>query len=595
MIELLEIKDFIQKIAEGITLALEIDTQIIDRYCNRIAGTVIQSLPPVGGVVRTILQTGLPHICTSPGYDSICDDCERKGKCDEKGYIHYPIFYNEQVVGVMGIICFSDEQTKKINDSRYRLFSFIEQMCSIIELKLKEYDIASRESKLLEDTLFQNQIMNQTISQLSNGYLYISKDGSIRNYNSQALRILNVSESDISHFKINDLITDPAFSSLFQQKLNTVYERIYIRKKEYGIFVSFFYNNDELIGYTVNFKTIDSFGSRIGGSPHSVLEDTIKLNDYLGESKEMQSIRNLAQKAATQPVNILISGENGTGKEMLAKAIHGSGNRNKNPFIFVNCVAFSADSIDEEIFGSSERSGHLPDSHSLGAIEMANSGTLFLNHIDQLPISVQFKLLSCIKDHYFCKKGSKRKVFSDIRIIAATDVSLPERIAKNEFLEELYYCLCGVPIVLPPLRERGNDIMLYANHFLKKYEKYFTAKSLGFENKIATYFRQYEWSGNLHEMDNVIQYMLSIHNNKTIALTVQDLPSNIRENVKSHGVPKTVHNNISSPSSISLREIENQAILDLLTEYGNTVSGKKLVAQKLGISLATLYRRLREK
>ena len=96
-------------------------------------------------------------------------------------------------------------------------------------------------------------------------------------------------------------------------------------------------------------------------------------------------------------------------------------------------------------------------------------------------------------------------------------------------------------------------------------------------------------------MDNVIQYMLSIHNNKTIALTVQDLPSNIRENVKSHGVPKTVHNNISSPSSISLREIENQAILDLLTEYGNTVSGKKLVAQKLGISLATLYRRLREK
>ena len=88
MIELLEIKDFIQKIAEGITLALEIDTQIIDRYCNRIAGTVVQPLPPVGGVVRTILQTGLPHICTSPGHDPICDDCDRKGNCDEKGYIH---------------------------------------------------------------------------------------------------------------------------------------------------------------------------------------------------------------------------------------------------------------------------------------------------------------------------------------------------------------------------------------------------------------------------------------------------------------------------------------------------------------------------
>lgn len=595
MIELMKIKDFIQKIAEGITLALEIDTQIIDRYCNRIAGTVVQHLPPVGGVVRTILQTGLPHICTAPGHDPICDDCDRKGNCNEKGYIHYPIFYNEQVVGVMGIICFSDEQTRKINDSRYRLFSFIEQMCSIIELKLKEYDIASRESKLLEDTLLQNQIMNQTISQLSNGYLYISKDGSIRNYNSQALRILNISESDIHQSKIMDLIKDPAFSSLFQQKLNTVYERIYIRKKEYGIFVSFFYNNDDMIGYTINFKTIDSFGSRIGGFPHSVMEDPVQLNDYLGESKEIQAVRNLAQKAASQPVNILISGENGTGKELLAKAIHGSGSRSKNPFIFVNCVSFSADSMDEEIFGFSEHSGYLPDSHNLGAIEMANSGTLFLNHIDQLPISVQFKLLSCIKDHFFCKKGSKRKVFSDIRIIAATDVSLPERIANNEFLDELYYCLCGVPIVLPPLRKRGNDIMLYANHFLKKYEKYFTAKSLCFENRIATYFRQYEWFGNLHEMDNVVQYMLSVHNNKTVVLTVQDLPSNIRENVKIHGIPKTVHNNIASPSNISLREIENEAIHDLLSKYGDTVSGKKLVAQKLGISLATLYRRLREK
>ena len=96
-------------------------------------------------------------------------------------------------------------------------------------------------------------------------------------------------------------------------------------------------------------------------------------------------------------------------------------------------------------------------------------------------------------------------------------------------------------------------------------------------------------------MDNVVQYMLSVHNNKTVALTVQDLPSNIRENVKSHGIPKTVHSNISSPSNISLREIENEAIHDLLAEYGDTVNGKKLVAQKLGISLATLYRRLREK
>lgn len=113
MAELLQIQDFIQKIAEGITLATEIDTQVIDCYCNRIASTVSQSLPPVGGIVRNILKTGLPQICTSPGLDPACQYCDRKENCNEKGFIHYPIFYDNSVVGVMGVICFTEEQAKK--------------------------------------------------------------------------------------------------------------------------------------------------------------------------------------------------------------------------------------------------------------------------------------------------------------------------------------------------------------------------------------------------------------------------------------------------------------------------------------------------
>ncbi len=594
MTELLQIQDFIQKIAEGITLATEIDTQVIDCYCNRIAGTVSQSLPPIGGVVRNILKTGLPQICTSPGLAPACQYCDRKENCNEKGFIHYPIFYDDSVVGVMGIICFTQEQAKKIDDSKYRLFSFIEQMCSIIQLKLKEYEIYSREAEMLEEALLQNQILNQAMSQISNGYIFVNKDGTIRNYNDKALQILHTTEKKIHSQTVYELIPDPAFLNLFNQKRNAVYERIYICKKEYGIFVTFFYNENELLGCSVNFKTIDSFCTRMEISDHLSGGNTVSLRDFLGESKEMLAVKKLAQKAAVQPVNVLITGESGTGKEFLARAIHGSSNRSKNPFIAIDCQNFSTETMDEELFGSPDIPDTTPDSHTPGALELASSGTIFLNRIELLPISLQFKLLSCIKNHNFNRKGSNRKVSVDVRIIVSTSASLKQLSHTNEFLEELYYCLSGIPITLPPLRTRKNDIMLYACHILDKHNKYFTSKSLRFDKKINMYFSQYAWPGNIHEMENAIQYMLSIHNNKSLILTADELPVNIRENVNTMGIPQRMQTDMNASSGMPLRSIENQILLDLINERGETVAEKKQIAEKLGISLSTLYRRLSE-
>lgn len=594
MAELLQIQDFIQKIAEGITLATEIGTQVIDCYCNRIASTVSQSLPPVGGIVRNILKTGLPQICTSPGLDPACQYCDRKENCNEKGFIHYPIFYDNSVVGVMGVICFTEEQAKKINDDKYRLFFFIEQMCSIIQLKLKEYDIYSKEAEMLKEALLQNQILNQAMSQISNGYIFINKDGSIRNYNHKALQILNTTEKKIQSQSIYELIPDPAFLNLFNRKISAVYERVHIQKREYGIFVTFFYDQNELLGCSVNFKTIDSFSERLKASSQTVTDNTVSLHDFLGESREMLAVKKLAEKAAIRPVNVLIIGERGTGKEFLARAIHGSSSRSKNPFVSINCQNFSMQNMEEELFGSFEPSGESLNSHTPGALELATSGTIFLSQIELLPVALQFKLLSCIKNHYFTQKGDNRKIYIDSRIIASTSVNLKQLLQNNEFLEELYYCLCGIPITLPPLRIRKNDIMLYANHILDKHNKYFTAKSLRFDKKITACFSQYPWPGNIHELENTIQYMLSVHNNKSPILAPNELPVHIRENVNSMGIPQRMRNDMQASAGTPLRTIENQVLFDLIAEYGDTVAGKKQVAKKLGISLSTLYRRLQE-
>lgn len=596
MIELMQIKDFLQQIAESIALAIEIDTQVFDRYCNRVAGTVFQPLPPIGGVIRDVLKTGQPRISASPGADPACQFCPKQGHCEEFGFIHYPIIYDNQIVGVMGLICFDERQASKLHDQSHRLSSFIERMCEITQIKLKENDIAQKEKEMLQDVQLQNQILNQTISQISDGYIFVDRNGFIRNYNHQAFRILGVTEKAIKAQNIFSLIPDPALHNLFNQHLNTVYERVYIHNKEYGVFVSFFYDNDEYIGCTLNFKTIDSFGIRIETGSSSRSGKTITLKDYLGECKEIRLAKQMAQKATQQPVNVLITGEEGTGKGTLARAIHGSCNRSDKPFVLINCKAISPESIDEELFGGSETvSGEQLSGSVLGKLEIAHSGTVYLNNIDQLPVYSQFKLLSCIKNRYFIKRGSNRKVYIDCLFIAASSTPLEDLVKQDRFNTELYYSLNGIPISLPPLRQRGDDIMICANHMLKLYAPYFSHKDLKFDKKVILYFMRYTWPGNLHEMDNCIQYMLSIKTGRGQIMTADLLPANIKEVFSDQAMTRKIEKKLTSGNTLSMRDIENQTINDLLNQYGNTTEGKKKVAQKLGISLATLYRRMKEK
>lgn len=595
MIELLQIRDFIQQITEGISLASEIDTQVIDCYCNRVAGTVYHPLPSVGGVVRNILKTGIPCIQTHPFTDPACATCEKKEQCTEKGFIHYPIFYNGHVVGVMGLICFDDVQERKLSDNQHQLSSFVERMCEIIQLKLKEYDVVQKEKKLLQETLLQNQFLNQTINQISDGYIFVNPDGTIRNYNTPALRILGVSASTIMQETIYTLIPDPALSHLFSHKSRTIYEQINIHGNKYGIFISFFYNDTELMGCSINFKTIDQFGMQFEFLQKSAGNATITLDTYLGECKKMVRVKKLAQKAIEQPVNVLICGENGTGKETLARAIHGSSNRAKNPFVMIDCMALSSEEINKELFGDSAVSDAVSaDIYAQSKLELACTGTLFINNVDLLPLYTQIKLYSCITNQYLMKSGNDQKIPLDIRIITATTQSLNELVTKKCFLEELYYCLNGIPIQLPPLHERENDIMLYANHMLKKYEKYFSDKHFRFDSKISLYFSQYLWPGNFHEMENAIQYMLSVHDGKGSTLSPATLPANIKESFEHFDVPNKINRTLQAQNASSLRSIENQTISELLAQYGSSTIDKKIVAEKLGISLATLYRRLRE-
>lgn len=214
-----------------------------------------------------------------------------------------------------------------------------------------------------------------------------------------------------------------------------------------------------------------------------------------------------------------------------------------------------------------------------GKFELANEGTLFLDEISEIPINVQAKLLSVLQDYTFERVGGIIPINVDVRIIAASNRNLEEMIAKKEFRSDLFYRLNVIPINLIPLRDRIDDIKILANDFLKYYNKKLKRQILGFDNTVSDIFNNSYWPGNIRQLENVIEYCVSMTNNDVI--TKEDLPVDFLHNCTKN----SVNNN-------KLKDIEHKIIIDTIDKYGWDTKGKTLAAKELGMGLRTLYRKL---
>lgn len=303
----------------------------------------------------------------------------------------------------------------------------------------------------------------------------------------------------------------------------------------------------------------------------------------VGDSARMREVYALMERAVESDVTVLIRGESGTGKEMVARTFHHSGPRKKGPFIAINCAAIPEALIESELFGHEEGAFTGATKQRLGAFERAEGGTIFLDEIGDMPPLLQSKLLRVLQEREIQRVGGTAPIGIDVRLIAATNKNLGAAVRAGDFRSDLFYRLAVFPIVLPPLRERREDIPLLASHFLCKHSERL-GKSIGSISAAALgVLLQYDWPGNVRELENAIERAVLLGAAKV--LQVDNFPPELSPIVASR-------QNTTVPTAIlPLSEIERQAIVHAL---GHSAHNVALAARALGINRATLYRKLRK-
>jgi DNA-binding NtrC family response regulator len=285
------------------------------------------------------------------------------------------------------------------------------------------------------------------------------------------------------------------------------------------------FDMDRLLKVVEHVETNFSLKHEIG-----VLKDELKKissqYDFIGVSEEVQQIFKLVQKISPIDCNVLIQGESGTGKGLLANAIHSGSPRNKYPFVVVDCAALTESLLESELFGYMKGAFTGAYANKEGYFKIADKGTIFLDEISELSTSLQGKLLRMAQDHEIIPVGGTKPVKINTRILAATNRNLEQLVKEGKFREDLYFRINVVKIDIPSLRERKEDILPLTQFFLDKFKKRFDKNELSIDRQVLDYFQQYEWPGNVRELENVVQRMVITADRRNA--TMDHLPEKMR-------------------------------------------------------------------
>ena len=558
----------VKKYSEVVSKVVNIDVEIMDSSFVRIAGTgnleekVGLSMRKESHIYHQVLKYKKTIIILNPREDLHCSNCPNKSLCKEELEISTPIIYQDEVIGVIGLICFEKNKKYDFFIKKDLYIQFLEQIAEFISYKVYVY-FSSLQLKR------DNEILNSIIDRVQDIIILTNRKNQIELINKKGINVLGKID------KNEKIVLKNSSSFLNQKEFNFFYS-----EKEISaigdIFNFSLEKNEELTKTLFVFKEISEFKKY-------VLSFHENSSIILLESPQMQDIYSRISKVSKNDTSVIITGESGTGKEIIARHIHNLSTYSKGPFIIVNCGAIPESLIESELFGYTKGAFTGADPKGkIGFFEKANNGTIFLDEIGELPLQIQVKLLRVLQDKTITPIGSRTEKQINVRIIAATNKKLEEEIEKKNFREDLFYRLNVFPINIPPLRERKKDIKILIDFFVKKYYISFQKEQKDISENVYKLLMNYSWPGNIRELRNTIEYCMNMIEENETRIELKHLP------------PKFLKNKEDLDDKKTLKEFEKENIINLIKIYGDNLEAKKIIAKSLGIGIATLYRKLKK-
>ena len=581
-----KIQNYVKDYAEIIADILQCDVEIVDEYLVRISGTGLyeENIDEItkGTVYRHVFESKKSRIVINPKEDDLCKNCEHKENCTETLEISAPIFYKDKVIGVIGLVCFTEEDKRRLLKNMETHLRFTEKIADFISGKVFEFEEELEKKERIE-------IMKQIINNYDKCVLVIDNEGQILDANNLALKELKIDNSlSLAYQKINII---PKNELLFGKEIFSAE----INKEKYtliGTLLSIpgFSNNEHKIFLFENFN----YDRTKETTKNKYASNNVFLEDIICISDKMKKLKEKIQKISKTQSTVLITGESGTGKELIARAIHNCSDRAKQPFIAINCGAIPENLLESELFGYIRGAfSGASNEGRVGKFELANNGVIFLDEIGEMPLYLQVKLLRVLQERTLVRIGSNKLINLNIRVIAATNKNLLKLVKEGKFREDLYYRLNVIPLKVPALRDRQEDILLLIDYLNSKYSRNFDNAKLIIDEEISDIFLKHSWPGNVRELENSIEFLLNMADeNGNID---SDSREYLRKNLKSNSKydDKVIADSfIDNDEIITLEESEKRLIAKALKIYGSDTTGKNICAEKLGIGIATLYRKI---
>ena len=589
MMNIFNYSSYIQNVSEIVSDLFDLAITIVDRKFVRVAGThsykdSIGKAVENPNVFRYVMEKDKSVLIKDPRNDLVCYECLNKSNCKKTTAIYAPLKVENTVVGGMAIVAFNLEQKNRIL-SNTRFFQFIEQLSDLISGKLE----AEQSALKLENSLEKNIAI---LNAVHDGVIAIDRHGIIEQINHSASVFFHIESEQYIGKNIDQLFPESILDDITTGNKQFVDKEvgIAINNKMHYVFLTSHPVNPHTSsgGAVLSFKNAKEITS-LARSFNLSGTQPITFDNIIGQGTSIKSVKELSKRVAIGDSSVLILGESGTGKELFARAIHNESLRSNGPFIAVNCAAIPEPLLESELFGYVEgaftgaRRGGKP-----GKCELAAGGTLFLDEVGDIPLFLQSKFLRMLQERTIERVGGTKTIPIDVRIISATHRDLEAMIESREFREDLYYRINVIPIVLPPLRERIEDIYSISKHFLSKYAMRMNKNITDISSETIDALGRYSWPGNIRELENSIEYAVNVETTNIIML--DSLPNRIKADVE------TTISEMEHPKKMNdtIRDVELNEILGAINKFGWTTTGKQTAANHLGISLATLYRRLKK-